>query len=131
MTIDEMIAKKKEYGFSCEYIAQKAGVPFSTVQKVFSKLTPAPRRKTIEALKIFFESLESNSAPNISCCNVMKHEDTLETAYVCEESMEYGSVSGTSALKSDMYDMSEISSEKSVNVAGDVLNSSLSIMPIV
>ena len=35
MTIDEMIAKKKEYGFSCDYISQKSGVPFSTVQKIF------------------------------------------------------------------------------------------------
>ena len=44
MTIDEMISKKKEYGFSCEYIAEKSGVPLSTVQKIFSK----PRKPTLQ-----------------------------------------------------------------------------------
>ena len=61
MTIDEMIAKKKEYGFSCEYIAQRSGVPFSTVQKVFSKVSPSPRRKTLEALWKFFDEADKST----------------------------------------------------------------------
>ena len=43
MTIDEMIEIKKRYGLSYEYIAEKSGVPMSTVQKVFSRTTPTPR----------------------------------------------------------------------------------------
>ena len=54
MTIDEMIARKKEYGYTCEYISEKSGVPVSTVRKIFSKNTPAPRMGTLEALRTFF-----------------------------------------------------------------------------
>ena len=46
MTVDEMIVKKKMYGLSYQYIAEKSGVPESTVQKVFSKTTRTPRIKT-------------------------------------------------------------------------------------
>ena len=83
MTIDEMISKKKEYGFSCEYIAEKSGVPLSTVQKIFSKITTAPRRKTLEALWNIFEQAENETGLN----------------YVCEDAGGYGSVDGSSALK--------------------------------
>ena len=55
MTVDEMIAKKKMYGFSYQYIAEKSGVPESTVQKVFSKTTPTPRMSTLTALSKMFE----------------------------------------------------------------------------
>ena len=85
MTIDEMIAKKKMYGLSYQYIAEKSGVPESTVQKVFSKTTPTPRMSTLIALSKMFE----------------------ETAYtfVAEDTPIYGSktkgnikIDGTSAL---------------------------------
>ena len=46
MTIDEMMKKKKEYGFSCDYIASGSGVPVSTVRKIFSGVTPTPRQST-------------------------------------------------------------------------------------
>ena len=51
MTIEEMKIRKKELGYSNETIAQLSGVPFSTVQKVFSGKTSAPRQKTILALE--------------------------------------------------------------------------------
>ncbi len=66
MTIDEMITKKKQYGLSYDYISEKSGVPVSTVQKVFSKTTPTPRRETLESLnKAFKEYLESLSLIHI------------------------------------------------------------------
>ena len=55
MTVDEMIEKKKMYGFSNQYIAEKSGIPESTVQKVFSKTTPTPRMSTLMALSKMFE----------------------------------------------------------------------------
>ena len=56
MTVDEMIAQKKECGYSYEYIAEKSGVPASTVQKVLSKKTSAPRYATLTALTKVFQS---------------------------------------------------------------------------
>ena len=83
MTIDEMKAKKKEYGFSCEYIAEKSGVPVSTVRKIFSGVTPTPRRGTLEALCIFFNSFE---VPNIEDTYI---EDNPEYNFVREDYGEY------------------------------------------
>ena len=51
MTISEMKERKRELGLSNEALAQLSGVPFSTVQKIFSGKTYAPRQKTIEALE--------------------------------------------------------------------------------
>lgn len=50
MTIEEMKARKIELGLTNEMLAQEAGVPLSTVQKIFSGVTKAPRRLTIEAI---------------------------------------------------------------------------------
>ena len=51
MTIDEMRSRKKELGLSNETLAQLSGVPFSTVQKIFSGKTETPRQKTIQSLE--------------------------------------------------------------------------------
>ena len=51
MTIDEMKARKIELGLTNEMIAKASGIPLSTVQKVFGKVTRAPRKQTIDALE--------------------------------------------------------------------------------
>ena len=51
MTIEEMKERKKELGYSCEELARLSGLPYATVQKVFSGITASPRRKTILALE--------------------------------------------------------------------------------
>ena len=51
MTIEQMKARKTELGLTSEMISQAAGVPLSTVQKIFSGITKAPRKLTIEALE--------------------------------------------------------------------------------
>jgi len=56
MTIEEMRARKAEYGFTCETLAEASGVPLGTVQKIFSGLTKTPRKATIDALeRVFLE----------------------------------------------------------------------------
>ncbi|MCR5543292.1 MAG: Uma2 family endonuclease [Eubacterium sp.] len=55
MTIEEMISKKKEMGFSNKQVAEFSGVPLGTVQKIFSGSTETPRYQTLQALSKVFE----------------------------------------------------------------------------
>ena len=62
MTLTEMKQKKHELGYSNEQIAQLSGVPFGTVQKIFSGTTKHPRYATLQALeKIFADQKPSSS----------------------------------------------------------------------
>ena len=56
--IEELQEYKRHFGFSNEIIAERSGVPFGTVQKIFGGVTKAPRRKTLLALESFFRSLD-------------------------------------------------------------------------
>ena len=51
MTIQEMKERKRELGYSYEQLAELAGIPCSTVQKIFGGTTRSPRRSTIESLE--------------------------------------------------------------------------------
>ncbi|MDO5423456.1 MAG: Uma2 family endonuclease [Eubacteriales bacterium] len=51
MTVEELKARKKELGYTNETIAELANIPLSTVQKVFSGVTAAPRLATMRALE--------------------------------------------------------------------------------
>ena len=51
MTLEEMKRRKQELGYSNQTISEKSGVPFGTVQKIFSGQTKAPREDTIKALE--------------------------------------------------------------------------------
>ena len=58
MTFEQMIAKKKEKGYSCRQLSELSGVPFSTVQKIFSGITRNPRHETIDALEaVLYDSI--------------------------------------------------------------------------
>ena len=56
MTVDEIIRKKREYGYTYEDLSAITGVPVSTIQKVLGKSTASPRRSTLEALSRAFEA---------------------------------------------------------------------------
>lgn len=51
MTIDEMIERKRELGYTNEQIADLSGIPLGTVQKIFAGQTKAPRYNTIRKLE--------------------------------------------------------------------------------
>lgn len=51
MTLEEMKQRKQELGYSNQTISEKSGVPFGTVQKIFSGQTKFPREETIKALE--------------------------------------------------------------------------------
>ena len=65
LTIEEMKKRKKELGFTNQMIADQSGVPFSTVQKIFSGKTAAPRRETIRALEGLLKPELTYDLPNI------------------------------------------------------------------
>ena len=50
MTIQEMLERKKELGYSNETLSKLSGIPVSTVQKVLGGFTASPRQKTLENL---------------------------------------------------------------------------------
>ena len=50
MTIEEMKAKKLEFGLTNEQLAEAAGIPLGTLQKIFAGITKAPRQQTVEAV---------------------------------------------------------------------------------
>ena len=51
MTIEEMKERKRQLGYTNEQISDWAHVPLSTVQKVFSGATQAPRYETLRAIE--------------------------------------------------------------------------------
>ncbi|MCR4590106.1 MAG: helix-turn-helix domain-containing protein, partial [Lachnospiraceae bacterium] len=60
MTIEEMKIMKAGLGLSNEDLARFSGVPFSTIQKIFSGKTPSPRLSTILALEEGLETASRN-----------------------------------------------------------------------
>lgn len=81
MTIDEMIDRKNELGYSCEKLSELSGVPLGTVQKIFSRITKRPRQSTISALE------------NILRKRTVRYDDLMQTDYpmmVCEKNAAYG-----------------------------------------
>lgn len=58
MTVKEMQEKKKEFGYSNEFISTLSGVPLSTVQKVLGGVTTSPRLKTMRALTAIFGGVQ-------------------------------------------------------------------------
>ena len=54
MTIHEMQEYKREKGYTNEMIAEMAGLPLGTVQKIFGGITKSPRQETIRALEKVF-----------------------------------------------------------------------------
>ncbi len=71
--IVELQKKKKELRVTYEYIAEKSGIPLSTVQKVIGGKVESPRLETVEMLErvLFTDKSDDNlfSGPEISTGN--------------------------------------------------------------
>lgn len=64
MTIAQMKERKTELGLTNQAIAERTGLPLSTVQKIFSGATSAPREATISALeKLLMPTASYGSKP--------------------------------------------------------------------
>ena len=51
MILEEMKARRKELGLTYEELAERSGVPLSTVQKIFGGFTQSPNYRTVLALE--------------------------------------------------------------------------------
>ena len=98
MTINDMMEKKKEYGYSYEYISQLSGVPTSTVQKVLGGTTGAPRMATLEALRKAFETLDFKRSFPGRLQDPDGFNEVADISYVEEASGIYCVTKGSNAL---------------------------------
>ena len=65
MTLEDLKRLKKYAGYTNAMIAEKSGVPLSTVQKVFSGNTESPRYGTLKALYHAFSDGQAANDPGI------------------------------------------------------------------
>ena len=89
MTIEEMKRRKTALGLTNEMIAQAAGVPLSTIQKIMSGVTKAPRKLTLEAIEsVLFaeEQRRSNRTEQLPAADTVQHTGSA-----------YGDLPGSSA----------------------------------
>lgn len=62
MTIEELRTAKAEMGYTNEQLSDASGIPASTLQKIFSGVTKAPRRATLKALSLAMEKLKRSES---------------------------------------------------------------------
>ena len=65
MTIDDMLERKRELGYTYEQIARLSGLPLATVQKVLGKITKSPRYDTVCALEKVLKKEEEYSPEKV------------------------------------------------------------------
>lgn len=70
MTIEEMKRRKLELGFSNQQLADEAGIPLGTLQKLFAGQTKAPRRKTVLALERVLTPERSGSTKAVNITDI-------------------------------------------------------------
>jgi Uma2 family endonuclease len=92
MTLEEMKNKKTELGLTNEMISQSSGIPLSTIQKIMSGATKAPRRVTLEAIETVLlteeQKKEMSVARSVSGKTGFSYEQPKERpAYAVRESM--------------------------------------------
>jgi len=80
MTIEELKKCKQSSGYTNQDIARITGIPFGTVQKIFSGSTRSPRRSTLIKLEQFFRGLEV-SAPHTENKTTYSKVSDVELAY--------------------------------------------------
>ena len=80
MTLDEMIQKKRQLGYTNEQIANKSGVPLGTVQKIFGRFTSSPRHETLLALEKAFAD-EALVCEDVLIYKAKKESKTIEDYY--------------------------------------------------
>ena len=76
MTIEELKNRKTALGLTNEMIAKAADLPLSTVQKIMSGATKAPRKATLVAIETVLSAEESRRR------NASDHTQVTRSSYV-------------------------------------------------
>lgn len=107
MTLDEMIFYKKISGLSYMDIAERSGVPLSTVQKVFCRATSTPRNKTLLALGNAFEEFQSE---RLYLCDPAYEAEIKGKTYKKKDLEHYEGIlsGGTNAINLSSYENKSI-----------------------
>ena len=92
MTIEELKDKKTTLGLTNEMIASSAGIPLSTVQKIMSGATRAPRKSTLVAIETVL-SAEERRRKDMAGMN----PDRIKTSAYGDLTETYGSVKDPAA----------------------------------
>ena len=79
MTLNELKQWKNYLGFSNKMLAERAGLPLGTVQKILSGETKAPRYNSIKALE---KAIEEGVAERCALDDRLRFFDTMDTMYV-------------------------------------------------
>ena len=66
MTIEEMRNRKTQLGLTNEMISELSGIPLSTIQKIMSGATKAPRKVTLEAIEAVLYAEEMRRQRSVS-----------------------------------------------------------------
>lgn len=99
MTISQMQRARRILGYSYKDLAERSGVPLSTVQKVFGGVTASPRMETLIALERVLaypedlplpEKYERNAEKTNEKEYPVRSEPGRNTDMVCEPSVQYG-----------------------------------------
>ncbi len=80
MTIEEMRNKKMQLGLTNEMISESSGIPLSTIQKIMSGATKAPRKNALEAIESVLYSEELRRIRTISAETIGKSDLTYDTS---------------------------------------------------
>ena len=78
MTIEELKNKKTTLGLTNEMIAASAGIPLSTVQKIMSGATKAPRKSTLVAIETVLSAEERRRSNMSGIIPDRRKSDTYE-----------------------------------------------------
>lgn len=106
MSVKEMQQRKKEMGLSYEEIAERSGVPFSTVQKVLSGITKEPRYQTLMAMEKAFRDRKSSGNILAEPQAVYNTGDPGQGHYTLKDYLELPDDQRVEMIDGTFYDMS-------------------------
>ncbi|MCR5160949.1 MAG: Uma2 family endonuclease [Lachnospiraceae bacterium] len=93
MTIEEMKSRKTSLGLTNEMISEACGIPLSTIQKIMSGTTKAPRKATLEAIEKVLYTEE--------------HRRKIHTPEILKEPSAEYNISGSSVKKKGGYTLDD------------------------
>lgn len=101
MTIQEMLERKRELGYSYEKLSELSGVPIGTLQKVLGGVTKSPRYDTLLALERVLDPME----PCMLRDNTVVYGAKRPGEYTIEDYYEYREEKRCELIDGVIYDM--------------------------